>query len=86
VEFLDLGRHSWGDAGGRTAAGKDSLYRHLRRGLRVAITFLIVSLAWVFFRAETLPGAIEYSSRSRDSAAIRRPGSLVGLMYSRYTC
>lgn len=67
------------------AAGKDSLYRHLRRHLRVAITFLIVSLAWVFFRAETLPGAIEYL----ESLAGLGPQSggrdlLAGVMYSRY--
>lgn len=42
------------------AGGKDSFYRRLRPGLRVVITFLIVSLAWVFFRTETFHGAIEY--------------------------
>ena len=42
------------------AAGKQSLYRSLGRTPRVMITFLIVSLAWVFFRAETLPDAVAY--------------------------
>jgi alginate O-acetyltransferase complex protein AlgI len=67
------------------AAGRDSFYRRLRPSLRVAITFLIVSLAWVFFRAETLGGAVDYlgslvgfgpQSAGRDL--------LAGVMYSRY--
>jgi alginate O-acetyltransferase complex protein AlgI len=36
------------------AQGKDSVYRRLPRPIRVAITFLVVCLAWVFFRAKTL--------------------------------
>jgi alginate O-acetyltransferase complex protein AlgI len=40
--------------------GKDSAYRRLPRPLRVAATFLIVCLGWVFFRAETLPEAGQY--------------------------
>jgi alginate O-acetyltransferase complex protein AlgI len=40
--------------------GKDSAYRHLPRPLRVAVTFVIVCLSWVFFRAETLPQAWSY--------------------------
>jgi alginate O-acetyltransferase complex protein AlgI len=42
------------------AQGKDSAYRHMPRSLRVAITFVIVCLGWVFFRAETLPQAWAY--------------------------
>ena len=40
--------------------GKDSFYRSLPRPLRVGITFAIVCLAWVFFRADTLPQAWGY--------------------------
>ena len=40
--------------------GKDSLYRQLPRFLRIAITFVIVLFAWVFFRAADLPSALGY--------------------------
>ncbi len=40
--------------------GKESPYRHLPRPMRVFITFFIVCLSWVFFRAETLPAAWIY--------------------------
>nr|MDQ2730610.1 MBOAT family protein [Armatimonadota bacterium] len=37
------------------AQGKNSPYRTLPHALRVALTFFVVVLAWVFFRAGTLP-------------------------------
>jgi alginate O-acetyltransferase complex protein AlgI len=40
--------------------GKDSPYRRLPSPLRVGITFAIVCLAWVFFRAKTLSQAGNY--------------------------
>jgi alginate O-acetyltransferase complex protein AlgI len=40
--------------------GKDSPYRRLPNPLRVAVTFAIVCVAWVFFRADTLPDALAY--------------------------
>lgn len=40
--------------------GKDSIYRSLPRVGRIAITFLITCVAWVFFRADTLPEAVTY--------------------------
>jgi alginate O-acetyltransferase complex protein AlgI len=42
------------------AQGKDSPYRRLPSPLRVATTFVIVCLSWVFFRAKTLPQALGY--------------------------
>ncbi len=55
----------WGGIhGGMLAAeraqGKDSPYRRLPRPIRVAITFGIVCLSWVFFRAKTLGQALTY--------------------------
>jgi alginate O-acetyltransferase complex protein AlgI len=55
----------WGGIHGTMLAferwqGKESPYRHLPRPFRVGITFLIVCLAWVFFRAPTLPAAVAY--------------------------
>src|SRR4051812_47572526 len=40
--------------------GRNSPYRRLPRGIRVAVTFFIVCLSWVFFRAETLPDALAF--------------------------
>ncbi|MBI3893824.1 MAG: MBOAT family protein [Candidatus Wallbacteria bacterium] len=40
--------------------GKTSAYSRLPRSQRVGATFLLASLAWVFFRAETLGGALTY--------------------------
>ncbi len=40
--------------------GKDSPYRRLPASLRIAVTFGITCVAWVFFRAETLPQAVGY--------------------------
>jgi alginate O-acetyltransferase complex protein AlgI len=42
------------------AFGKRSWYRALPRLLRVALTFFIVSIAWVFFRAPDLGSAVRY--------------------------
>lgn len=42
------------------AQGKDSFYRRLPHPLRVGITFHIVCISWVFFRAATLPTAQRY--------------------------
>src|SRR3954466_5377335 len=42
------------------AQGKASIYSRLPRPLRVGITFAVVCLAWVFFRAETIPQAATY--------------------------
>jgi len=41
--------------------GKTSVYADAPAPLRVLLTFLIVNLAWVFFRAADLPSALRYS-------------------------
>ncbi len=40
------------------AQGKASFYRRLPRPVRVGITFFVVCLSWVFFRAKTLGQAV----------------------------
>ena len=40
--------------------GRASVYRRLPHGARVATTFLVVCLSWVFFRAKTLGQAMTY--------------------------
>lgn len=67
------------------AQGKNSPYRILPHPLRVALTFLVVVLAWVFFRAGTLPRAMIYlGSMAGFSHTV--PGSqlLGGILYQPY--
>ena len=42
------------------AQGKESIYHRFPKVLQIGITFFIVVIAWVFFRADTLPAAWRY--------------------------
>jgi alginate O-acetyltransferase complex protein AlgI len=65
--------------------GKAAPYGHLPAPLRVAITFVLVLVSWVLFRAADLPSALTYLgymgglSVSQDGAAL-----LAGLLYQPY--
>jgi alginate O-acetyltransferase complex protein AlgI len=65
--------------------GKAALYGRLPRPLRVAVTFVIVLITWVFFRAPDLPEAVRYLG---DMAALGTPqegaGLLNGIIYGPY--
>ena len=55
----------WGGIHGSMLAlertqSKNGFYRRLPHPLRIAITFIIVCVSWVFFRAETLPQTWSY--------------------------
>jgi len=63
--------------------GKDSFYRSLPRSLRVGVTFAIVCLAWVFFRAETLPQAMTYLASLFGLAQV--PAGYGGAQVAMYT-
>lgn len=65
--------------------GKESLYRRLPGVLQVSITFFIVLIAWVFFRADTLPDAWRYF-KSLFGLSAANPASEVadGLIYNPY--
>jgi alginate O-acetyltransferase complex protein AlgI len=67
------------------ALGKRPLYRALPRPARVALTFLVVLVGWVFFRAPDLPSAARYLAAM---AGLGEPGpaaALVsGLLYRPY--
>src|SRR5689334_2059889 len=67
------------------AQGKDSPYRRLPRPARVALTFLIVCLSWVFFRAKTLGMAVAYL-RSMFGFGHPAPASdtVAGALYTPY--
>jgi alginate O-acetyltransferase complex protein AlgI len=65
--------------------GREGFYHNLPRPFRIAFTFLIVLLGWVFFRAADLPRALSYFASmfgfgdSSPSAAL-----LSGILYKPY--
>ncbi len=80
----------WGGIHGTLLAfermqGKDSLYRRLPRLIRVVLTFFIILITWVFFRAEDLPSALRYLgsmfglNQAQEGAAL-----LEGIIYQPY--
>ena len=66
------------------ALGKESVYHRLPSALRVALTFLIVLVAWVFFRADTLPDAWRYLQCMFGGAVPGQGEAVRGLIYSPY--
>jgi alginate O-acetyltransferase complex protein AlgI len=67
------------------ARGKASFYEHLPRPVRVALTFGLVNLAWVFFRSNDLPSALAFVRRLFGVGAVHSGTALIGgLIYSPY--
>jgi alginate O-acetyltransferase complex protein AlgI len=68
------------------AQGKDSAYRTLPAAARTVITFGIVLVAWVFFRAETLPQALTYLGCMFGAVDVQ-PGAFLthATMYAQYS-
>jgi len=65
--------------------GKDSPYRMLPRPVKIAITFIIVCFAWVFFRAKTLGDALAYCGAMLGRGDAEPAAALVGgLIYQPY--
>lgn len=65
--------------------GKDAFYRRLPKPLRMAVTFLIVLMAWVFFRAPDLPAAMAYFGSLFGLAAVQEGAGLIsGIVYQPY--
>lgn len=65
--------------------GRRSLYFKLRRPFRIAVTFMLVLVAWVFFRAETLPAALNYLGSMFGMVAVPETSLLVrGIVYQPY--
>jgi len=65
--------------------GRSSFYRALPGPLRTLLTFAVVTVAWVFFRAEDLPSALSYCGTMFGLGA-RTPQALLmgGQVYSVY--
>jgi len=65
--------------------GKDSLYHRLPVALRMGITFGIVCISWVFFRAADLPAALAYLGAMFGVVAPTDTAPLLaGLLYQPY--
>ncbi len=65
--------------------GRKTLYFRLRRPFRVAMTFVLVLIAWVFFRAETLTGAMDYLGSMFALTAVPETSLLIqGVLYQPY--
>jgi alginate O-acetyltransferase complex protein AlgI len=65
--------------------GKHSFYRRMPRPARVALTFLVVCLSWVFFRAKTLGQAWSYFASLFGAArAGATADAIAGPLYTTY--
>jgi alginate O-acetyltransferase complex protein AlgI len=65
--------------------GKDALYRRLPKTARIATTFTIVLLSWVFFRAETLSAAGRYFGNLFGFGEVQAGAGLIGgVIYQPY--
>jgi alginate O-acetyltransferase complex protein AlgI len=64
--------------------GKKSFYAALPRPLRTAITFAVVCLAWVFFRAADLPAALHFLGNLFGAGQAAESGLLGGLVRQPY--
>ena len=65
--------------------GKRSLYARLPRPLRVAATFLLVGVSWVFFRSRDLSEALRYlGSMAGYPTHLGSELLLSGLIYQPY--
>jgi len=64
--------------------GRDSFYRHLPRMIRVTVTFAVICLAWVFFRADSLGDAVRFVGYCFGFGATEVSSVVVPLMYTPY--
>ena len=65
--------------------GKDSFYRRLPAPLQVALTYVLVLISWVFFRAADLPAALAYCAAMLGLAAPEAQAWLIrGIIYQPY--
>ncbi len=68
------------------AFGKDALYRRMPDFLKVIMTFFIVLISWVFFRAETIGAAFDYLAAMFGMAEVSANAALgMTLAYKPYT-
>ncbi|HSF18194.1 MAG TPA: MBOAT family protein [Vicinamibacteria bacterium] len=81
---------AWGGIHGLLLAlerwqGKDAWYRRLPRPARVAVTFFIVLITWVFFRSPDFPSAARYLGHMFGAIEPEPAAALVtGILYQPY--
>jgi alginate O-acetyltransferase complex protein AlgI len=67
------------------AQGKESFYSRLPGPAKTALTFVVVCFAWVFFRAATLPEAVQYCASLLGLAETAPASGLIaGIIYQPY--
>ncbi len=72
--------------GSERLIGKKPLYFMLPKAGRIGATFVLVLIAWVFFRAETFGGALNYLGSMFGFAEVPASSLLLdGLLYTPYT-
>ncbi len=72
--------------GSERMLGKKPFYAVLPRSLRIAVTFILVLIAWVFFRATTFDGALDYLGSMFGLVVVPDSALLLdGLLYSPYS-
>ncbi|MCE9591433.1 MAG: hypothetical protein K8S99_13010 [Planctomycetes bacterium] len=83
--FVIWGGIHGGVLGFERLQGKDSLYRRLPSPVKTAITFVIILLTWVFFRAKNLTSSVRYL-QSMLGVGARQDGTALidGLIYHPY--
>lgn len=65
--------------------GKQSVYHRLPAAVRIAITFFIVLISWVFFRAPDMAGAGQYLGRMLGFGVVHENAALIhGIIYQPY--
>ena len=65
--------------------GRRSFYHRLPDAVRMAVTFLIVLVGWVFFRADDLPAALRYLGNMFGLGAVQAGADLLaGIVYQPY--
>lgn len=83
--FLIWGAIHGGYLAFERSLGKESLYRKFPRILQIVITFFVVLIAWVFFRADTLPEACRYLGSMFGCHGGSTSGTVMrGLVYNPY--
>lgn len=67
------------------AHGKHGYFTRLPRPVQIALTFLVVVFAWVFFRAKDLPSALAYCGSMLGLTETSENGELLaGIIYQPY--
>ncbi len=85
LEFRHLGGIHGGMLVLERAQGKNAFYRRMPGPCRIAMTFFIVLMAWVFFRTPDLPAALAYLGSLFGLATVQAgAGLLGGILYQPY--